>query len=425
MQTLYGETHANAKICTALKVNPNATARSLAVDKLLAEEQIEGLSYRGAGKLIQQSNHLKIAPGTIHDYVSQTGAFIRKTADEERSAIFKASDYTEEGFLENIQEAQQRFGIIKLKAHPLATELAKVLGMFNTKLEADWLQMPKAKRPLQPQRVSSIAFLPTLECWDGKLPLAYICVDEVMVKKQKTMRKRSRKPQHQDRPGVSTTSITVKWDGKLQLLIASSVKDGFKTLIAFLLHNGLINRHMVFFIDGAGVLKTQIDKYFSYCSYQINLDWYHVTEQIDSMIGRGTAGSHEERRAYRDAVKKALWYFNYNDALQYIDKLIAEHSTKERSVILQSAKNYINNKVTLFSCYAMRKYLGLPNSSNTIERYNGLTVSNRQKHRGCSWSNLGSNSQTLLSSTNLNKELDKLLKSANYEDYTIDLFKAA
>ena len=36
VQTLYGETHANAKICTALKVNPNATARSLAVDKLLA-----------------------------------------------------------------------------------------------------------------------------------------------------------------------------------------------------------------------------------------------------------------------------------------------------------------------------------------------------------------------------------------------------
>ena len=182
--------------------------------------------------------------------------------------------------------------------------------MFNTKLEADWLQMPKAKRPLQPQRVSSIAFLPTLECWDGKLPLAYICVDEVMVKKQKTMRKRSRKPQHQDRrkrkltprdrlkqknqakaklrkerqersefaqkctvsyaedrPGVSTTSITVKWDGKLQLLIAPSVKEGFKTLIAFLLHNGLINRHMVFFINGAGVLKTPIDKYFSYCNY--------------------------------------------------------------------------------------------------------------------------------------------------------------
>ena len=65
------------------------------------------------------------------------------------------------------------------------------------------------------------------------------------------------------------------------------------------------------------------------------------------MIDRGTAGSHEERHAYRDAVKKALWYFNYKDALQYIDKLIAEHSTKERSVILQSAKNYINNKVTL------------------------------------------------------------------------------
>lgn len=310
VQTLYGETHANAKICIALKVNSNATARSLAVDKLLAEEQIEGLSYRGADKIIQQSNHLKIAPGTIHDYVSQTGAFIRKTADEERSAIFKASDYTEEGFLENIQESQQRLGIIKLKAYPLATELTKVLGMFNTKLEADWLQMPKAKRPLQPQRVSSIAFLPTLECWDGKLPLAYICVDEVMVKKQKTMRKRSRKPQHQDRrkrkltprdrlkqknqakaklrkerqersefaqkctvsyaedrPGVSTTSITVKWDGKLQLLIAPSVKEGFKTLIAFLLHNGLINRHMVFFINGAGVLKTPIDKYFSYCNY--------------------------------------------------------------------------------------------------------------------------------------------------------------
>lgn len=43
-------------------------------------------------------------------------------------------------------------------------------------------------------------------------------------------------------------------------------------------------------------------------------------------------------------------------------------------------------------CYALRKKLGLRNSSNRGEKSNDLTVSERQKHNGMSWSKSGSSS---------------------------------
>ena len=41
-------------------------------------------------------------------------------------------------------------------------------------------------------------------------------------------------------------------------------------------------------------------------------------------------------------------------------------------------------------CYALRKELGLRNSSNLGEKSNDIIVADRQKHNGMSWSNNGS-----------------------------------
>ena len=107
----------------------------------------------------------------------------------------------------------------------------------------------------------------------------------------------------EDKRCVSTTTVTIKWDDKFQALVAPSLEEGFMDLVAFLLRNKLINRHLVFLIDGAQCLKKNIDKYFNYCSYQIIMDWYHVAHQLDTMIGRGTIGSVDEKRPLESRLK--------------------------------------------------------------------------------------------------------------------------
>ena len=174
----------------------------------------------------------------------------------------------------------------------------------------------------------------------------------------------------EDKRCVSTTTVTIKWDDKFQSLVAPSLEEGFMDLVAFLLRNKIINRHLVFLIDGAQCLKKNIDKYFNYCSYQIIMDWYHVDHQLDTMIGRGTIGSVDEKKAFRKQIKSDIWYYNYAQALKDIAILKQDHSTKDRCSILTNAENYLKNKLPMLTCYGFRMYLGLPNSSNSVERYN-------------------------------------------------------
>jgi len=51
---------------------------------------------------------------------------------------------------------------------------------------------------------------------------------------------------------------------------------------------------------------------------------------------------------------------------------------------------YLQRNRPYLPCYAVRKQLGLRNSSNLGEKANDLIVSDRQKHNGMSWSKPGS-----------------------------------
>ena len=57
-------------------------------------------------------------------------------------------------------------------------------------------------------------------------------------------------------------------------------------------------------------------------------------------------------------------------------------------------------------CYALRKQLGLRNSSNLGEKSNDLIVSSRQKNNGMSWSDDGSHAFASVSAASRNGELD-------------------
>ena len=65
---------------------------------------------------------------------------------------------------------------------------------------------------------------------------------------------------------------------------------------------------------------------------------------------------------------------------------------------------YLERNRPMIPCYALRKNLGLCNSSAIGEKTNDLLVSSRQKHNGMSWSKNGSLALAALTAAKFNKE---------------------
>ena len=65
---------------------------------------------------------------------------------------------------------------------------------------------------------------------------------------------------------------------------------------------------------------------------------------------------------------------------------------------------YFERNQPYIPCYAVRKRVGLRNSSNLGEKMNDLLVSDRQKHNGMSWTPTGSASLAALEALKRNDE---------------------
>ena len=76
---------------------------------------------------------------------------------------------------------------------------------------------------------------------------------------------------------------------------------------------------------------------------------------------------------------------------------------------------YIERNRPYIPCFAVRKELGLRNSSNIGEKMNDLVVSDRQKHNGMSWSKAGSVALASLTVVKRNKEHKKWFEEGDLE----------
>lgn len=83
-----------------------------------------------------------------------------------------------------------------------------------------------------------------------------------------------------------------------------------------------------------------------------------------------------------------LWYGLVEDAIALLRGIDAS-KIKDRTA-LEKLIAYLARNRPYLPCYAVRKHLGLRNSSNRGEKLNDLVVSERQKDNGMSWSTHGS-----------------------------------
>jgi hypothetical protein len=213
-----------------------------------------------------------------------------------------------------------------------------------------------------------------------------ISMDEVGVKAQAPQRSL---PEGADRPKqVRQTVVHVQYGKGRYILVGNSVAQAVRLLVGFLLSNGLAGKRLVFFADGARDLHTAIHAVFgSWAHYKIILDWYHLEKKCKEQLSLALSGRHV-RNAALDAALPLLWFGNTDGAIGALSQL--PEKQVRNPAILQKLIEYLERVRGNVPCYALRRGLGLRNSSNLGEKANDLVVANRQKHNGMSWSREGS-----------------------------------
>lgn len=247
-----------------------------------------------------------------------------------------------------------------------------------------------------------------------------VYVDDVGVKEQKEERRREESsgaisasasgkdgedgspPVEGKRPMAYNTVARIEHAGQGFTLTGRSVLGVLRYVLAFLLRNDLLSTGWLFFTDGQRSLQNAILALFAWHPrLSLILDWFHLVKKCREELSLALKGR-EIRNRHLKQIVRLLWFGLVTQAVEYVRK-IPDKDVKNRSVLERLVGYFERNRGSI-PCYAMRRRLGLPNSSNPAERMNNLVTSNRQKKNGMSWSEAGSQGLTALTAVHVNRQ---------------------
>lgn len=267
-----------------------------------------------------------------------------------------------------------------------------------------------------PEIISALEYVPD--------DAVVICIDEVGVKHQKEYRKEENRKKAQAKlspeevklenaENVETAVAYIRCAEGIYRIAEKTITLALLTALAFLLSNGLLaDRRLLFFTDGARNLKRAIESIYSFRPFTINLDWIHVKKycyQLLTMALYGGKENHDRNEKIRSGFFNYIWVGDIEGSKKYLDSI--DNSYIKNPKKIQAVKDYLDRKSgnsdqQYFYCYAMRKELGLINSSNQGEKSNDILIAQRQKHNGMSWVVDGSSALGHIKQISINEESD-------------------
>ena len=212
----------------------------------------------------------------------------------------------------------------------------------------------------------------------------YVSIDDIGVKHQKDSRKTDA---GKGAKYIENTVIHIQHGQDSYVLTSCGMKNAMRSMLAFLIFNGLLRNRLVFFTDGARNIKSSIEGMFTFHPYTVILDWYHLKKKCQELLGMAVKGK-EVRNKALEKLLRILWGGDVKSAVSYLEELPS--SIIKNPSWLEEQINYLKRKEYSITCYAARAGLGLRNSSNPVEKTNDILVAQRQKHNGMSWSKYGS-----------------------------------
>ena len=230
----------------------------------------------------------------------------------------------------------------------------------------------------------------------------YISIDDIGVRFQKEKRDAN---YTKKKKFIENTVIHIQADNQQYTITAIGMKNAFVRLVAFLFDNHLLEGYrLVFFTDGASVIRDYIEKYFSFRQHSIILDWLHLKKKCNEFLSMCLKGSKEDKAEIKRHLVSILWTGRIDKAIKYLETLKLA-SIKNANKVTE-LKDYLNRKSPNVTCYALRHELNLRISSNRVEKANDIVVATRQKHNGMSWSKVGSGALAIITAARINGELD-------------------
>lgn len=241
-----------------------------------------------------------------------------------------------------------------------------------------------------------------------------ISLDEVGAKQQKDNREKKPQdpPSEPKRKYIQNTVIHIEKEGAFYILNGYGVLCVLRILLAFLLYNHLLENTLMFFVDGHSLYSAVIQFFSGHKNIIVILDWYHLRKRCQELLSIALKG-----RAIRNTVLEKLmpllWHGLVDEAIKYMHSL-PETQIKNPEEIGHLI-SYLTRNRPMIPAYAVRRELGLRNSSNRGEKSNDLIVAERQKHNGMSWSKCGSVALASVTALKKNKEYKKWFQEGELE----------
>ena len=328
-------------------------------------------SYRKTAALINRVRHQSAEEGTpsrtLCDTAEREGQQILAQMELQADRMLRKHAFTPEG--ESQEEVDWGHASTRLPPEDVAEAI-------------DACDVPEAwKAEMQANPVG----------YEDPASQVYPSIDGVGVKQQRTERRPDPPPKRRSKHPkeyVYTTVAQVDHDEGSYVLVGAHTRGVLRLLLAFLLDNGLWKQGLTFLTDGQKTLQGAIVRAFSWWKeVRLILDWYHLDKKCKEELSRMMTGR-DVRNTALEEMRHLLWHGLVDRAIRFLRQLDPETIKREdaRDGLIASLER---NKLYI-PCYAVRKVLGLRNSSNRGEKANDLVVSERQKHNGMSWSPEGS-----------------------------------
>ncbi|MBQ1491624.1 MAG: hypothetical protein IIZ39_06660, partial [Blautia sp.] len=267
----------------------------------------------------------------------------------------------------------------------------------------------------------------------------YIAIDAVYVNMQDEKHVAGgKKYLKEEKPKVSHWNIHVEMGDTRYIITDTYLPHAMFQLVAYIMDNDLYNRYFIFFTDGETAIFEMIKRFFSGWEYAIYLDLFHATHKLYEVLSMAIKsvrvvdpqGKHKyyERgpktgeirkhvmtslsRLYARRAASILYVGNIPELISYLENI--DPAVIANREALDKLITYFKGKGIFATCYALRRRLGLRNSSNQVELSNNLNTSLRQKHRHMTWSVVGSGAVVSLKTLELNGESDKWYSDSTF-----------
>ncbi len=330
-------------------------------------------SYRSTTKLINRVRYQQLEGTpyrTLQANTEKEGAELIDFLEKKTTRILKRHQFSEDGTYKGDSED---FSSTKAVVLPERKIKAAAEGLGNQYSVEELLSNPVA--------------------FEDSSKSVNIAIDDVSVKRQSETRRKAPKPIEEinKRKYFHHTVIRIDKGQKRYSLVGAGIKEAIRYLIAFLLSNGLRGYRFQFFTDGHKVLNDTIGSCFSwYRNWGIILDWFHLVKKCKELLSIAMKGRIVRNEILRE-VMPLLWHGLTDKAIGLLKGIEAEKVKNDEK--LSKLIAYLERNKEMIPCYAIRKSLGLRNSSAIGEKMNDLIVSSSEAQ----WHELVENRITSLS----------------------------